>query len=320
MRKRVSVAQPDGAELPSLASPENATLLQKAKTRALLVFEELPEWAKGNEFILSGWRPETNSYWECLKSMGYVHNESGNIYTHLFAAIWMVMLGSWWGMYANAQYPAAGVDDGIVFFLFFLGGTICYLLSTTYHVLSNHSHATHIFCLKLDFLGILAVTAGCFPPGLWYTFPCASRQTKFTWVIVDLCAQFMAAMLALFSKSFQASDMRALRGFVFSVMASSAFYPIIIRIFQVGWTRANMEYGASLYAWTILIYLCSVTIYAVRLTESWKPGSFDIWGQSHQIFHVGMAIGLTVHFMAFVKASDQFYSVKQGQCPEFVGA
>lgn len=73
----------------------------------------------------------------------------------------------------------------------------------------------------------------------------------------------MAAMLALFSKTFQASNMRHVRGFVFSVMASSAFYPIIIKIFQVGWSRADTEYGASLYAWTILIYLCSVTIYAV---------------------------------------------------------
>jgi len=172
------------------------------------------------------------------------------------------------------------------------------------------------FCLKLDFLGILTVTAGCFPPGLWYTFPCASRQVKFTWIAVDLTAQFCAALLALFSKSFQAPKMRPLRGFVFSVMASSAFYPIIIKLFQVGWSRANAEYGASLYGLTILIYLCSVTTYALRVTEAWKPGHFDIWGHSHQIFHVGMAIGLTVHFLAFFRAVNQFYAVKHGQCPD----
>ena len=51
-----------------------------------------------------------------------------------------------------------------------------------------------------------------------------------------------------------------------------------------------------------------------RLTESWKPGAFDIWGHSHQIFHVGMAIGLTVHVCAFVKAVDHFYVMKQGHC------
>lgn len=48
-------------------------------------------------------------------------------------------------------------------------------------------------------------------------------------------------------------------------MASSAFIPIIVKIFQIGWTRANAEYGASFYGWTILIYLCSVTFYAVSI-------------------------------------------------------
>jgi adiponectin receptor len=61
--------------------------------------------------------------------------------------------------------------------------------------------------------------------------------------------------------------MRPLRGLLFSVMASSAFYPIIIKICQVGWSRADTEYGASLYAWTIFIYLCSVTTYAVSVSR-----------------------------------------------------
>ncbi|EXU97049.1 hemolysin III family protein [Metarhizium robertsii] len=261
-------------------TPENATLLRKAKIRLLLLFDELPEWAKDNEYIRSGWRPETNSYWECMISMGY-DTSTTNLatYTRLVAAIRMVVLGSWWSVDVKERYPDINFDDCIVFFLFFLGGIVCYLLSTAYHVLSNYSHATHLFCLKLDFLGILTVTAGCFPPGLWYTFLCASRRVKFTWIAVssrprhkprsligpsqvDLAAQFLAAMLALFVKSFQAPKVRPLRGLVFSVMASSALYHLIIKIFQVGWSCADAEYSASLYALTSLIYLCSVTMYA----------------------------------------------------------
>jgi adiponectin receptor len=159
---------------------DTSTLLRKVKKRVLLLYDELPEWAQDNEYILSGWRPETNSYWDCLKSMAYIHNETGNIYTHLFAAIWMVVLGLWWSRYANERYLDTGPDDPIVFFLFFRSGTVCYLLSVSHHVFRNHSRATHLVCLKLDFLGILTVTAGCFPTGLWYTFPCVSRQVKFT--------------------------------------------------------------------------------------------------------------------------------------------
>ncbi|KAL2066165.1 hypothetical protein VTL71DRAFT_2236 [Oculimacula yallundae] len=322
IRQRISLpSQSSSTSQPSTTTSDSAPLLQKAKAkaakvRALLLFTELPEWAQDNENIHTGFRPLTNSYWECIKSMSYMHNEAGNIYTHLLAAIWMIALGSWWSVYAKERYPGMGREDDVVFFMFFLGGVVCYLLSTTYHVLSNHSHATHLFCLKLDFLGILIVTAGCFPPGLWYTFPCAETRTKVVWIGVDLTAQTIAAILALFSTSFRAPKMQALRGFVFSTMASSAFFPIIIKIFQVGWTRANTEYGASSYIWTIIIYLSSVTVYALRITEKWKPGHFDLWGHSHQIFHVGMAVGLTAHFSAFVRAVHQFYGVKQGQCPD----
>ena len=84
--------------------------------------------------------------------------------------------------YAKEHYPAANGDDWTVFGLFFLGGALCFGLSTVYHVLSSHSHAVHDVYLRLDLVGISTVTAGCFSPGVWYTFPCASRETKIFWI------------------------------------------------------------------------------------------------------------------------------------------
>ncbi|KAF7931186.1 uncharacterized protein EAE97_009395 [Botrytis byssoidea] len=113
---------------------DDSTLLQKTKTRVLLLFEELPEWARDNEYILT----TTNS------------------------------------------------DDAIAFCLCFPGRTVCYILSTVYHLFLNHSHATCLLCSKLDFLGILDVIAGSFTPGLWYTFPRASCQLNVTWIAVSI--------------------------------------------------------------------------------------------------------------------------------------
>ncbi|KAK9443526.1 HlyIII-domain-containing protein [Metarhizium brunneum] len=64
MRQRLSLqaAQIDSAGQANPDISENATLLRKAKIRLLLLFDELPEWAKDNEYIRSGWRPETNTY------------------------------------------------------------------------------------------------------------------------------------------------------------------------------------------------------------------------------------------------------------------
>lgn len=96
--------------------------------------------------------------------------------------MWMIPLPVVLYPYAKEHYPKANADDWVVLGLFFLGGAICFGLSTIYHAVCNHSHAVHNVYLRLHLLGISTVTAGCFPPGVWYTFPCASRETKMFWI------------------------------------------------------------------------------------------------------------------------------------------
>jgi adiponectin receptor len=177
-------AQPNGRMVDTMSAAEGAPLLKKAEDKLLIAWGDLPDWSKDNEYIHAGFRPISNSYWKCFQSCFYAHNETGNIYTHLFATLWMIALPIALYPYARDHYPTAGVGDWTVFALFFFGGISCFALSTTYHVLSNHSHAVHDFAHQLDFLGIIVVTAGCFPPGVWYTFPCTARKTKMFWIAV----------------------------------------------------------------------------------------------------------------------------------------
>ena len=83
-----------------------------------------------------------------------------------------------------------------------------------------------------------------------------------------MLAQSLAAVFVLFVKRFRTPAWRPLRGLLFSFMASSAFYPIVVAVVQMGWTKADTEYGASLYALTILIYVSSVAVYAVSRTTN----------------------------------------------------
>jgi adiponectin receptor len=40
------------------------------------------------------------------------------------------------------------------------------------------------------------------------------------------------------------------------------------------------------------------------------PGSFDIWGSSHQIFHVLVLLAATTNFFGLVKAFDYEHSFR----------
>ncbi|KAL8790248.1 MAG: hypothetical protein Q9195_006471 [Heterodermia aff. obscurata] len=292
----------DAAPQPTINKPPQPTPQQSLQS-----ISDQPEWYKDNDHVHTGYRPITNSYPLSLRSLLSIHNETGNIYSHLLAALWTLLLPLISYPYAKEAYPTANTDDWLVLGLFFLGGFLCYSCSVAYHVFSNHSHAVHDLWLRVDLFGITAVTAGCFPPGMWYAFPCMERRTRIWWIALETLAQILAAVAIFLIPGFRARSMKPLRGFVFSVMASAAFYPIIAACLLHG----GEAVGARRYALTVLTYLVAVTIYATKVPEALHPGAFDLWGHSHQIFHVLMAVGLTMHFAAFAEGFDYVHRVKR---------
>lgn len=48
--------------------PAETTLRNTIEKDRLLKWDDLPAWAKDNEYIHSGFRPSTNSYLDCLKA------------------------------------------------------------------------------------------------------------------------------------------------------------------------------------------------------------------------------------------------------------
>jgi len=93
--------------------------MKEAGRFRLLLWHELPSWQQDNEFILSGYRPASGSLQWSLESLKYIHNESVNIYSHLFGAILFASLPIY--MYVNVypRYASADLGDIIVFSTFF---------------------------------------------------------------------------------------------------------------------------------------------------------------------------------------------------------
>lgn len=48
---------------------------------------------------LQGYRPELLSYRRCAESLFYLHNESGNIWTHLLGGIFFIIFAAYAGSY-----------------------------------------------------------------------------------------------------------------------------------------------------------------------------------------------------------------------------
>jgi hypothetical protein len=64
--------------------------------------------------------------------------------------------------------------------------------------------------------------------------------------------------------------------------------------------RDDLETGGSVR----LIFSLS----QARIPERLAPGSFDIWGSSHQIFHVLVVMAAGAHLVGLLKAFDYAHS------------
>ena len=131
--------------LASANSAVTTALTRRQRIRKLLHFHELEEWRKDNEWIWTGYRVSDNTYISCIESLLFIHNESGNIYSHLFGALFFACLAVYTFTYVVKQT----LFDQLVFVAFFFGVIFCLTFSGLFHTLCSHSH-THTLSVSLS--------------------------------------------------------------------------------------------------------------------------------------------------------------------------
>lgn len=101
---------------------------------------------------------------------------------------------------------------------------------------------------------------------------------------------------------------------MFVALGLSAIVPVVHGLLIFG--AAQLSKQISL-AWLLLqggLYILGATIYAARIPERLAPGRFDIWGSSHQIFHVLVVLAAVAHLVGLVRAFDYTHGRKGGRC------
>jgi adiponectin receptor len=91
---------------------------------------------------------------------------------------------------------------------------------------------------------------------------------------------------------------------MFVLMGLSAIFPVLHGIKLFGLQYMRQAAGLD---WVVLqgvLYISGAAIYAARVPEKWSPGKYDIWGSSHQIFHVLVVLAAGSHLVGLVKAFD----------------
>ncbi|GAU89113.1 hypothetical protein RvY_01704 [Ramazzottius varieornatus] len=263
-------------------------------------FSHLPDWLADNDFLRAGHRPQIQSFRECFRSMFRIHTETGNIWTHLLGCV--AFLGVAIYVFASDGFPS---DEKLVFSAFLIGAIICMTFSFMFHTVYCHSRTVGLLFLKLDYCGIAILIVGSIIPWLHFAFYC-QPIAKWSYMGVISFLGISAVVVSLWDR-FSQPRFRPMRAALFLALGSSGFVPAIHSIVGQGWVRSMQE--ASIH-WLFAmgaLYIVGSLIYACRLPERLFPGRFDIWFQSHQIFHVFVVVAAFVHYHGIsLMASHRF--------------
>jgi adiponectin receptor len=301
LRKRnIPIMEGDGP----LGEPRNRKV--RVDGVRLLLWHELPTWRRDNKFILAGYRPASGSFCQSLKSLGHIHNETVNIYTHLLGAVIFGTLP--FPIYSKVycQYTNTQLGDIIAFSAFFWSVAVCFLLSASFHIVSNHSAAVAALSNHLDYLGIVILMWGSIIPSVYYGFYHEPKLQKLYWLMATILASTCA--VATLHHRFHHPNFRLYRAAIYSSLGLSAICFIIHGLVLHGWVLQNRRMSLSWMGLTGGLNMIGAMVYAARIPERWHPRRHDIYGSSHQILHIMVTFAGLTHLAGLLSAFHRLHT------------
>lgn len=287
-------------------------MVDNSKDR-LHFYHELDTWQQDNHYIRSGYVKQTNSFWKSIKSLSYLHNETVNIYSHLLPST-VILLSIWY--YVNNILVIydnyLGIWEKINFFQFGMACTFCLFMSSSYHCLKNHSLPVQKFGHKMDYFGIvILITCSLISIVLFAYYD--EPFIRDALCLIFLVLGTICTIMTLHPK-FATNTYRPIRSLVFILFGLSGILPIVVGINKLGFDEVKRRVNIT---WLILegfFYIFGAVMYAARFPERLthqdedeqsllnnpKPGKFDIFGHSHQIFHCLVVVAAFCHWKALV--------------------
>jgi len=227
--------------------------------------------------ILTGYRPAL-TYLACLRSLLRIHNETVNIWSHLLGSIFFTVVL----VQQLFSHRAADWIDHTSLILQICSYQTALTASALFHTFLCHGPQASQFWLQLDRAGILLSLFATYVRLLVTIFHCHPILRAAHLSVV--CLLFTSVILLHFGRGGK-RDTSAAPILPFVGIAVYAVAPL------AHWATVSESTSVSstTFAWLLLPYLqggLGVAVYALGLPEKLlPPGTVDLWGSSHQLWH-----------------------------------
>ncbi|OXA48083.1 Adiponectin receptor protein [Folsomia candida] len=228
-----------------------------------------------------------------------------NIWTHLVGMLLFFVL--------TIQFltrPEIQLQEKFVFTAFFVGAIACLGFSTVFHTLHCHSREVAKFVHKLDYVGIALLIMGSFFPWVYYGFYC-KPHLQIIYMTVTLFLGTLA-IIASMMDTFAEPRFRPIRAGLFAGFGLSGVIPAVHYASANGLVHSVTHDPMGWLVLMAFLYLLGAVIYAGRVPERWFLGKCDIWGHSHQLFHVLVVAAALVNYHGIMQIAKR--RLTSGEC------
>jgi len=267
---------------------------EKKDGYTLYKYDDLPHYFQYNSYIVTGYRKHL-SIPGCLRSLFRLHNETGNVWTHLLALLYFFGLSIYVLFFAMQD---VNIASRLVFVVYLGSAQLCFFGSTVYHLMYCHSEQALLTTARLDYSGISGLIAGSFFPPIYFIYYCEPF-----WQVLYLSGSSVLAIIGIVSSMFSCYHKASFTPFRVLLLigtAAAGVIPSIHAKFIISLSpgeliMSNPGVVQNVYL-MYLLYAVGVAFYVTKIPECYWKGRFDYWLNSHQFWHLFVIAATYVHY------------------------
>ncbi|KAL3532979.1 hypothetical protein ACH5RR_006500 [Cinchona calisaya] len=139
---------------------------------------------------------------------------------------------------------------------------------------------------------------------LAHTFACHSKRFYLFFWRLDYAVIGSLSIFTLLAPALSSGRFRSFRAILFLTMGFSGVIRAAHAVVLYWDNNPQIQIALGYEVVMGLLYAAGVGFYTSRIPERWRPGSFDIIGHSHQIFHVFVVAAALAHCAATLIIMD----------------
>lgn len=244
-------------------------------------------------FIETGYRKKMKCL-DCVKSTLFLHNQSLNIWIHLLGS--MLFITTAIDHYMEGRMQQTYTDVFLSIF-FFTSCIFMLLLSAIYHTFEPVNKKIYGITLSCDLIGTAMSIMGSILYGTWVVLRCEPMYRNLYSILIVLSVSGMVFT----SLQPDMRDNLKIVVPVFGFGTASGLLPAIH--FATTRTSSNFQGYTALFcvAVALSLMIVGIVIFMTRFPERKYPKTFDIFGSSHQWWHICVLLSPYVLYQGLIR-------------------